>query len=108
MSIEVRNNDDGTLDEIVGHGADVHLEQMDNGCWWLSISEGSRVVHVYLLSRSVIKANLMEDVTTGAREDHEDNCKLWDGGECTCKFRSEWLGHKDALPRDPGEGRSHV
>lgn len=46
--IEVRRNDDGTLDEVVATGCDFHLEQMDQGHWWMVISKGGRVVHINL------------------------------------------------------------
>lgn len=41
--IEVRRNEDGSLDEIVagdatGDGLCIHLEQMDDRCFWLGIS----------------------------------------------------------------------
>ncbi len=34
--VEVRNNPDGSLDEIVGQGL-FHLEQMDTNRWWMSL-----------------------------------------------------------------------
>ena len=34
---KIRNNKNGTLDELVANNCDVHLEQMDNKHWWLSI-----------------------------------------------------------------------
>ena len=33
---EIRNNEDGSLDEVCGQGF-VHLEQMDFGAWWLGL-----------------------------------------------------------------------
>lgn len=33
---EIRRNEDGTLDEVVGFGS-FHLEQMDTGHWWLQL-----------------------------------------------------------------------
>lgn len=47
MSEEIRSNEDGTLDEVcVKHAEFVHLEQMDDGYWWLRIDkpDGSAVV----------------------------------------------------------------
>lgn len=38
-AIEVRRNEDGTLDEIVAEGCSVHLEQMDVGSWWLAVEK---------------------------------------------------------------------
>ncbi len=43
---EIRLNDNGTLDEVVGWGF-FHLEQMSAGHWWLSIdTEDGRMIHV--------------------------------------------------------------
>lgn len=52
----VHLNDDGALDEIVGAGP-FHLEQMDDGCWWMQIGPHS----VTLTSREQIVATLSED-----------------------------------------------
>jgi hypothetical protein len=43
---EVRLNEDGSIDEIViGAASHVHLEQMDDGHWWLGImcDDGARL-----------------------------------------------------------------
>jgi Ni/Co efflux regulator RcnB len=56
---EVRNNDDGTLDEVVGYGY-FHLEQMDTGHWWLGIGD-SEILHVNLHSRGKIAANVIDE-----------------------------------------------
>lgn len=29
--------DTGDIDEIVLHNVDIHIEQMDNRCWWIGI-----------------------------------------------------------------------
>jgi hypothetical protein len=46
--IEIRRNNDTTLDEVCAqHPEFVHLEQMDDGHWWLRIDEpGGRAVVV--------------------------------------------------------------
>jgi len=36
-SVEIRRNDDGSLDEIVGRSVFVHLEQLDVDRWFLDI-----------------------------------------------------------------------
>ena len=36
--IEIRRNKDGSLDEIVAQGCDIHLEQMSNSHWWMGIT----------------------------------------------------------------------
>lgn len=58
MSIEVRRNPDGSLDEIVAVGASIHLEQMDGKCWWLCVTKGGEEVRLFLTSRRRIKANV--------------------------------------------------
>ena len=35
--LTITRNDDGTIDEIVAHGVDLHLEQMDKGLWALNV-----------------------------------------------------------------------
>lgn len=39
MSVVVRNNDDGSLDEIIAKKCEVHLEQMDKNSWYLGIED---------------------------------------------------------------------
>lgn len=39
---EVRLNHDKSIDEIVIKNCDFHLEQMDNGSWWIGIGTGRR------------------------------------------------------------------
>jgi hypothetical protein len=43
---EIRFNEDGSVDEIVADCKSVHLEQMDNGHWWLGINraDGNRLL----------------------------------------------------------------
>lgn len=35
--VEIRNNDDGTIDEIIIRGGLVHIEQMSNDSWFLGV-----------------------------------------------------------------------
>lgn len=35
--LEIRRNDDGTIDEVVADGVSVHLEQMSTDGWFLGI-----------------------------------------------------------------------
>lgn len=51
----IGRNDDGSLDEIVAHGATVHLEQMDGCGWFLSISTPGRERAIWLRSSRQIK-----------------------------------------------------
>lgn len=53
--VEVRPNEDGTIDEIcfTVNGVNFHLEQMDTGCYWIGVSwqdgEGEeRMQHITL------------------------------------------------------------
>lgn len=43
MSVEIRKNDDGSIDEVIANGCAIHLEQMDKNAWYLGIdaSDGS-------------------------------------------------------------------
>jgi hypothetical protein len=41
MTVEIRRNDDGTVDEVVAENCSVHIEQMNNTDWWMQI--GSEV-----------------------------------------------------------------
>lgn len=38
-AIEVRRNEDGSLDEVVASDAFVHLEQMSDKSWWLGVQK---------------------------------------------------------------------
>lgn len=38
---EVRLNGDKTIDEIIAESVDFHLEQMDNGHWWIGLTPKS-------------------------------------------------------------------
>ena len=65
--VEIRLNDDGTLDEVVG-GLGVHLEQMSPTHWWLAIYDGSRDgrVTVNFHARGKITANVEREGATSA------------------------------------------
>lgn len=66
--IEIRINEDGTLDEIVAKQCVVHLEQMDDKHWWLGIYDGdSEVVHVEFFGCRIAKiTNHTRNRTTDA------------------------------------------
>ena len=36
--IDIRKNEDGSLDEVVATDCGFHLEQMDDGYWWIGIT----------------------------------------------------------------------
>lgn len=60
-ALEVRLNEDKTLDEIVCDDAYVHLEQMDDNHWWMVVSDGKKKVHVNLMAKGKIAASFFED-----------------------------------------------
>jgi hypothetical protein len=56
-TLEVRLNDSGALDEIVGAGR-FHIEQMDSGHWWMLLEDQQgAAVHVHLTAKGAIKAS---------------------------------------------------
>jgi hypothetical protein len=59
--IEIRNHASGKLDEIVARGADVHLEQMDSGFWWLGLEVEGRRFHVNFVSAKGIRVTVNEE-----------------------------------------------
>jgi hypothetical protein len=75
--IEVRRNPDGSLDEIVAHGALVHLEQMDNCAWFLAVERDGHETKVWFRSPRKIATYVEVDgrevsvVQPGARQQGE-------------------------------------
>ena len=63
--VEIRLNDDGTLDEVVG-GEGIHLEQMDTNHWWMAVYYPGGRVTVGFHARGKITANVEREPT--ARE----------------------------------------
>ena len=59
--IEIRNHASGRLDEIVARKADVHLEQMDSGFWWMGLEVGGRRFHVNFVSAKGIRVTVDEE-----------------------------------------------
>lgn len=60
--VEVRTNDDGTLDEIVAKGVTVHIEQMSDTEWWMGIYKGKKRQRVvFFTDRAHIAAMTEED-----------------------------------------------
>jgi len=54
---ELRPDLDGTLDELLATGVEsVHLEQMDNGLWWLAIHKDGQRQVVWFESATPIHA----------------------------------------------------
>ncbi len=58
--IEIRNNEDGSLDEVCAPG--FHLEQMDSNKWWMCIDDpsGGRV-HVWLCAKGKIGGSIYDE-----------------------------------------------
>lgn len=44
--LDIRRNEDGSLDEIVCDGASIHLEQMSDTHWWMSIEKDGKLIHI--------------------------------------------------------------
>lgn len=61
VGIEIRNHANGRLDEIVARKADVHLEQMDSGFWWMGLEVGGRSFHVNFVSAKGIRVTVDEE-----------------------------------------------
>lgn len=59
--VEIRRNDDGTLDEVVA--PNLHLEQMDNNHWWMAIYTKDGRVTVNFHARGNISAFVEEEFT---------------------------------------------
>lgn len=46
---EIRLNDDNNIDEVCVQGLDhFHLEQMDDGVYWIGLSRGEEMLHINL------------------------------------------------------------
>lgn len=60
---EVRLNEDKSVDEIVARGVDVHLEQMDDGFWWMGISgkQGRRLAVQFFRKGKSIHLSVEDD-----------------------------------------------
>jgi hypothetical protein len=60
---EVRRNEDGTVDEIVSENVKfLHVEQMDNGHWWVGITlKNKKRLMLNFTSKRKIKASVEED-----------------------------------------------
>ncbi len=60
LPLEVRRNDDGSLDEVVCAGAYVHLEQMSTSHWWLGVEHKGTLIYVNFTARGKITATCEE------------------------------------------------
>ena len=62
-TVELRYNDNGTLDEAIIYINGVcvyHLEQMDDGYWWMGLESDKGQVHINLATKK--KAHIVADV----------------------------------------------
>jgi hypothetical protein len=48
---QIIGKDEEELDEVIATNASVHLEQMDDNAWWLSIRAGGQTVTVNLVTK---------------------------------------------------------
>ncbi len=62
--IEIRNHANGRPDEIVARRADVHLEQMDSGFWWMGLEVGGRRFRVAFVSAKGTRVTVEEEELT--------------------------------------------
>lgn len=60
--MEIRKNDDGTLDEVFAPVVqNFHLEQMDDGHWWLGFEADGRSWHMNFHARGKITARISDE-----------------------------------------------
>jgi hypothetical protein len=61
VPLEVRRNEDGSLDEITASNATLHLEQIGGNIWWMRIEVEERAVVVHLTTPETIITGRCED-----------------------------------------------
>ena len=60
MSLEIRPNDDGTLDEICASGiANLHMEQMDADTYWMRLDYADGSADVIWMHRRRVREDGM-------------------------------------------------
>lgn len=104
---EVRLNDDGTLDEIVGSGL-FHLEQMHNNHWWMCFESAGKRVDVNIWTKKAhITANVEHSESTytsappaEAREAFEQ----WMARPPAGLTKEEWQGESQAAEAREAQG----
>jgi len=61
VPLEIRRNEDNTVDEVVVCG-NVHVEQMDTGSWWIGIDTADgRLLHLNFHARGKITLNVQDE-----------------------------------------------
>ena len=58
MKDRIGRNEDGSPDEIVVHNVNVHIEQMDDGHWWMGIYKDDRVMLLDFYSKKKIRLRI--------------------------------------------------
>lgn len=60
---EIRYDKEGKEDDIVIQCSSIHLERMDNNCWWLGVygEEGKRTTFMIITEQDGVNANLEEN-----------------------------------------------
>ena len=61
--LEIRRNDDGSIDEIVGSGS-IHIEQMTERDWFIEIIEAGGVEHRFWLGAKRAHVDVTHTETT--------------------------------------------
>lgn len=59
----IRRNPDGSIDEIIAYDLEyVHVEQMDDGHWWVGLGKrlGQPLLHIHFTSRRKITVEVVE------------------------------------------------
>lgn len=68
MSIEVRCVNGDELDEFFAKGADIHIERMDTGHWWMSVDcDGKSYMLNFGTKRNAAIHLLIEEDETGGK-----------------------------------------
>jgi hypothetical protein len=60
MPVEIRKNPDGSIDEIVAKGCDLHIEQMDRYTWYIGFTEADGSYRQFSV-RAKTRVDVVED-----------------------------------------------
>lgn len=58
--VEVRTNDDGTLDEVIARDCYVHIEQLSASSWWIGLSKNGEHQHTVIYTDRARVAGMTE------------------------------------------------
>ena len=59
--IEIRRNEDGTLDEVIADVGEFHMEQMDKSFWWIGFVVNGVRYRIDIWSSHPIHAEIERD-----------------------------------------------